>query len=105
MSKLVYGRPWHSFLVYDSCSRNSDWNEAPGMLRESNFLAGPGFGIVVGKLKMNVWNGPKLATNVRAWTDATCLLIVFGLGAYSHEGALPLRPFKLSVHGAPFSVP
>eukprot|EP00983_Pelagomonas_calceolata_P020548 646828-Pelagomonas_calceolata.AAC.1 len=33
------------------------------MLRESNFLAGPGLGIVIGKLTF--WNDPKLAAKIR----------------------------------------
>eukprot|EP00983_Pelagomonas_calceolata_P075534 1153057-Pelagomonas_calceolata.AAC.3 len=33
------------------------------MLRESNFLAGPGLGIVIGKFTF--WNNPKLAAKMR----------------------------------------
>eukprot|EP00983_Pelagomonas_calceolata_P006732 220701-Pelagomonas_calceolata.AAC.1 len=42
------------------------------MLRESNFLSGPGLGIVVGKFTF--WNGPKLVAKV-----------------WKHEGGRSLR--------------
>eukprot|EP00983_Pelagomonas_calceolata_P117789 1160445-Pelagomonas_calceolata.AAC.8 len=37
-------------------------NQVPGVQRESNFLAGPGLGIVVGKFFF--WSGPKLVAKV-----------------------------------------
>eukprot|EP00983_Pelagomonas_calceolata_P002605 87045-Pelagomonas_calceolata.AAC.1 len=47
------------------------------MLRESNFLAGPGLGIVVGKFVF--WSGPKLAAKMQVSSED------FGIGISYHQ--------------------
>eukprot|EP00983_Pelagomonas_calceolata_P083657 1156206-Pelagomonas_calceolata.AAC.3 len=47
------------------------------MLRESCFLAGPGLGIVIGKLIL--WNGPKLVVEVQISSEE------FGVGISYHQ--------------------
>eukprot|EP00983_Pelagomonas_calceolata_P019539 614882-Pelagomonas_calceolata.AAC.3 len=65
------------------------------MLRESNFLAGPGLGIVVGECIS--WNDPKLVAKMRVGSEE------FEVGIRYHQaqpdGRLPLagRNMKVAV--------
>eukprot|EP00983_Pelagomonas_calceolata_P066037 1148840-Pelagomonas_calceolata.AAC.4 len=64
------------------------WSQIPGMLRKSNFLAGPGLGIIIGELTF--LNDPKLVAKVRVsseWFRVGTVTISLSLAGRSMEVA------------------